>query len=300
MSNLFSRSSLRANIVTAAMACLLLVLVACGDGDSSLAPRESEDSSLRHCEDCKDEAISSNKDDVKSSSSVIPKSSDSETSVSSSSTKSSYSSAKADGSEYDAIANMLKDLRDGQTYKTVKIGDQVWMAENLNYKVDSSWCGGGSGENEGDCSKYGRLYTWAAAVGKSEDECGYGKTCGLSGKVRGVCPEGWHLPDNTEWNKLFTAVGGQGTAGKKLKSLTGWKSNGNGTDAYGFSAFPAGGRSSNGLFYSGGYDAYFWSASEINSYYAYYMYLFYINENASLYHNLKDNAFSVRCLKDDP
>ena len=295
---MFSRSSLRANIVTAAMACLLLVLVACGDGDSSLAPRESEDSSLRHCEDCKDEAISSNKDDVKSSSSVIPKSSDSETSVSSSSTKSSYSSAKADGSEYDAIANMLKDLRDGQTYKTVKIGDQVWMAENLNYKVDSSWCGGGSGENEGDCSKYGRLYTWAAAVGKSEDECGYGKTCGLSGKVRGVCPEGWHLPDNTEWNKLFTAVGGQGTAGKKLKSLTGWKSNGNGTDAYGFSAFPAGFRHRNGNFFNEGSEAGFWGATEFYSDNACGMGLNYDTEYAYLFSGDKDYAYSVRCLKD--
>ena len=150
------------------------------------------------------------------------------------------------------VDGWMVDPRDKQLYRVVTIGEQTWMAENLNYKTENSWCGGGNGENEGDCSKYGRLYTWAAAVGKSEDECGYGKTCGLSGKVRGVCPEGWHLPDNTEWNKLFIAVGGQSIAGKKLKSQSGWKdyggTSGNGTDAYGFSAFPAGDRYGNGDF----------------------------------------------------
>ena len=196
------------------------------------------------------------------------------------------------------VDGWMVDPRDKQLYRVVTIGEQIWMAENLNYKTENSWCGGGSGENEGDCSKYGRLYTWAAAVGKSEDECGYGKTCGLSGKVRGVCPEGWHLPDNTEWSKLFTAVGGRSTAGKKLKSQTGWASNGNGTDAYGFSAFPAGRRDYNGYFYDEGHNAYFWSASEDDSDFACRMYLNYLSENAILYDTNKDDAFSVRCLKD--
>jgi uncharacterized protein (TIGR02145 family) len=207
----------------------------------------------------------------------------------------------------------LLDTRDGQTYKTVKIGDQVWMAENLNYKVDSSWCGGRGGENEGGCTKYGRLYTWAAAVGKSEDECGYDKTCGLSGKVRGVCPEGWHLPDTTEWNKLFTAVGGESVAGKMLKAQTGWNryygggdANGTdvyGTDVYGFSAFPAGDRDYDGYFYTReGNNAYFWSATatEGSSDYAYGMGLNYSCEYANLGNGNKDDALSVRCLKDDP
>ncbi|MBO7550275.1 MAG: fibrobacter succinogenes major paralogous domain-containing protein [Fibrobacter sp.] len=196
----------------------------------------------------------------------------------------------------------MVDPRDKQLYRVVTIGEQTWMAENLNYKTENSWCGGGSVENEGDCSKYGRLYTWAAAVGKSEDECGYGKTCGLSGKVRGVCPEGWHLPDTTEWSKLFTAVGGKSTAGKKLKSQTGWKdyngTSGNGTDAYGFSAFPAGNRYDNGYFYDEGIYATFWSATEDNSSYAYNMYLYYSSEDAYLVSDNKNIAFSVRCLKD--
>ena len=199
-------------------------------------------------------------------------------------------------------AKQLCDFRDMQLYRVVTIGEQTWMAENLNYKTENSWCGGGSSKNEGDCTKYGRLYTWAAAVGKSEDECGNGKTCGLSGKVRGVCPEGWHLPYNTEWNKLFTAVGGNSTAGKKLKSQTGWNdyngTSGNGTDAYGFSALPAGYRSSSGYFNGEGDNAHFWSATESNGANVYDMSLSITREDADLYNVDKDFIYSVRCLKD--
>ena len=194
--------------------------------------------------------------------------------------------------------NHFCDNRDSSLYRHVTIGAQIWMAENLNYKTDSSWCGGGSDKNEGDCSKYGRLYTWSAAVGKSEADCGNGHTCGLSGRVRGVCPEGWHLPDTTEWSKLFTAVGGKGFAGKILKSLTGWNSNGNGTDAYGFFAFPADMRADDG-FSGRGYFANFWSATEYNGNYAFFLLLAYGGEGVMLLNNNEKNrAFSVRCLKD--
>ena len=110
----------------------------------------------------------------------------------------------------------LLDDRDGQIYKTVKIGDQVWMAENLNFKADSSCCYNSVDSN---CTKYGRLYMWAAAVGKPESECGYDYTCSLpSGNIQGVCPSGWHLPSTTEWETLSNAVGEQFTAGGVLKS----------------------------------------------------------------------------------
>ena len=203
----------------------------------------------------------------------------------------------ADGKDGKSFVDgVMIDPRDKQLYRVVTIDKQTWMAENLNYKTENSWCGGGSDENEGDCTKYGRLYTWAAAVGKSEDECGFDKTCGLSGKVRGVCPEGWHLPDTTEWSKLFTAVGGKSDAGKKLKSQTGW--NLNGTDAYGFSAFPAGFRNSYGNFHNRGNDANFWSATEVDSYGARYMNLTFSDEDAHLNYSNKNGASSVRCLKD--
>ncbi len=209
----------------------------------------------------------------------------------------------SDSSVYDAMANTLTDLRDGQTYKTVKIGDQVWMAENLNFVTDNSWCYKDESDN---CAKYGRLYTWAAAVGRDEDECGYEHTCGLgSGDIRGACPKGWHLPSKAEWEALIVAVDGSiteytssNTAGTKLKSVTGWYDDGNGTNAFGFSALPASDRYYNGRYYGVGRDAYFWSSAEIDSDDAYDMSLYYSHDYASLGNGDKGYGFSVRCLKD--
>ncbi|MBR4349023.1 MAG: fibrobacter succinogenes major paralogous domain-containing protein [Fibrobacter sp.] len=240
--------------------------------------------------------------DDESSSSVTPESSDSETSVSSSSTESSSSSAKVDGSEYDAIANTLKDLRDGQTYKTVKIGDQVWMAENLNFETDSSFCYNDSVEY---CEKYGRLYTWAVAMDSAGawttngKDCGYGEDCSPTYPVRGVCPEGWHLPSMDEWDTLFTAAGDSSVAWTKLKSTSGWYNGGNGTDDLGFSVFPAGERfRKDGDYYYEGYNAFFWSSTEFVSYTAFYRYLHYSSDYVLLDYESKNFGFSVRCLQD--
>jgi uncharacterized protein (TIGR02145 family) len=133
-------------------------------------------------------------------------------------------------------------------------------------------------------------------------DCGYDKTCGLSGKVQGVCPEGWHLPSYDEWNTLFTAVGGQSTAGKVLKSQTGWTAYDGITneDAFGFSALPAGFKYSIGV---GDYDyegfyAHFWSSTEYGSDYAYGMVLYYNGGNVNQGDYDKYVGFSVRCLKD--
>ena len=210
-----------------------------------------------------------------SSSSVAPNSSDSETSVSTGS---------------------MTDSRDGQTYKTVTIGTQTWMAENLNYKTDSSFC---YNNVESNCAKYGRLYTWAAAVGKLESECGYGYTCTLpSGNIQGVCPSGWHLPSNAEWETLFNAVGGQSTAGKVLKSTSGWYDNGNGTDSFGFSALSAGYRYDDMYYNLEGGLALFWSSTENISFSAYYMGLDFNHDDAGLNYDSKNIAFPVRCLQD--
>ena len=200
-----------------------------------------------------------------------------------------------DGRNFDE--DWMVDPRDRQLYKVVTIGEQTWMAHNLNYETDAgSYCYNDSAKY---CKKYGRLYTWATAVGKSEEECGYGVECNLGeGKVRGVCPEGWHLPSRDEWNTLFTAVGGKSMAGKMLKSTSGWNNNGNGSDTYSFSALPAGNRYKDGGYYSGGYDAYFWSSAEYTSDDAYDMNLYYDYDNAFLFSSYKDYGFSVRCLKD--
>lgn len=207
----------------------------------------------------------------------------------------------------------MTDSRDKKVYKTVKIGDQVWMAENLNYadsaKTPSlkgkSWC---FNNDSLKCNVTGRLYAWAAAIDSvklasdadAPQDCGYGKTCTLPAKVQGICPTGWHLPVSTEWNTLFTTVGGQSTAGKVLKSQTGWYRDENGTDAFGFSALPAGYRDNNGHFdnlidYG---KAFFLSADALDGDYSAGLMHLYYHEYAGLNSGFKNFGYSVRCLKD--
>ena len=214
-------------------------------------------------------------------------------------------STSVSGSEYDADNNVLTDLRDGKTYKAVTIGTQTWMAENLNYETANSYCYNGTSSN---CTKYGRLYTWAAAMDSvgtwstNSKGCGYGTTCSPTYPVRGICPEGWHLPDTTEWHTLFTAVGGKSTAGTMLKSAEGWKDydgvSGNGSDSYSFSALPAGSGAFGGGYLNEGYFTYFWSSTEYNSLNAYNMSLFRSSANAILNYYYMYYGYSVRCVKD--
>ena len=268
--------------------------------------------------------LSSSEAITPSSSSVGEKSSSSETVVKSSNSVSGVSSSSlviSDGWSWDVPKEArlnpdidygtMVDSRDGKTYKTVKIGNQTWMAENLNYadsaKTPSlkgkSWC---FYNDSLKCGVTGRLYTWAAAIDSvklAKDtvnplDCGFGKTCTLPARVQGICPTGWHLPDTTEWNALFTAVGGRSTAATALKSQTGWNNNGNGTDAFGFSALPAGGGGDDGLYDNEGYLTVFWSSTVYGSNYAYNMYLIYDVDAAGLADNNGYNGFSVRCLKD--
>lgn len=192
------------------------------------------------------------------------------------------------------------DERDNKTYKIVNVGKQVWMAENLNYSDSStyagmkgrSWCYKNSIDS---CSKYGRLYTWAAAIdsaGKWSSNgkgCGYGKYCSPSYPVRGICPENWHLPDSTEWRTLLEYIG----IDSREQSL-GLYSNSEFYD-YGFSALNAG-YYSGSSFYKVGSETRFWSASERTTYYAYSLEL--TNSNVGLDYNYKYEGSSVRCLKD--
>ena len=193
------------------------------------------------------------------------------------------------------------DSRDGQTYKTVAIGTQTWMAENLNFETENSYC---YKDSASYCSKYGRLYTWAAAMdgvgtwSTNGKGCSYDMTCSPTYPVRGVCPDGWHLPNMGEWKTLFAVMGGQSTAGKVLKSTSGWNNNGNGTDAFSFSALPAGYRNDEGYYGIYMYRADFWSSTEGNSSSAFRVNLNYDSDNAILLNLNKKYAFSVRCLKD--
>jgi len=110
------------------------------------------------------------------------------------------------------------DSRDGQTYKTVVIYSQIWMAQNLNYKPKKgdAFCYDGK---EANCKKYGRLYDWETA--------------------NTACPKGWKLPSKQDWGELVTAIG-YGMADVKLKSRSGWIKDGGGDDTFGFSALPGG------------------------------------------------------------
>ena len=300
------------------------------ESSSSVIASSSVEQSSSSSEKVKPQSSSSEKFG-KSSSSVIETSSSSEklgssssveTPNSSSSELSEFSSSSADEMESSSSVvtlampcktetedncecGELTDDRDGQTYKTVKIGDQCWMAENLNYETDNSFCYNDSAEY---CEKYGRLYTWAAATdsagvwGENGKGCGYAKHCTTAYPVRGVCPEGWHLPTKNEWNTLSTAVGGQTTPGKVLKSTSGWYTDdvyhGNGTDAFSFSALPAGYRIYTGLYDLAGYYAYFWSSTARDSRNAYNVYLYYNHDYMALDYSDKRRGFSVRCVKD--
>jgi uncharacterized protein (TIGR02145 family) len=210
------------------------------------------------------------------------------------------SSTPKNNSKVGEKKGFMTDSRDGQNYRTIKIGMQTWMAQNLNYESAGSYCYNDSASN---CAKYGRLYTWAAAMdsagtwSSNGKGCGYGKTCSPAYPVRGVCPDGWHLPTQMEWNTLFMAVGGQSIAGKKLKSSSGWDSDGNGTDDFLFSALPAGNRFGLGGYGNEGITE-FWSSTEDVSRKAYFMYLYFTLDDANLHNDNKNYGFSVRCLKD--
>jgi len=131
----------------------------------------------------------------------------------------------------------LKDSRDGKTYKTVKIGDQVWMAENLNYKTSQSKC---YDNKEGNCEKYGRLYTW--------------------GTAKKACPAGWRLPSKAEFESLLFTVGTSHTERSLNLRARSWE---NGLDKFGFSALPAGSYSSySENFFTLGGDTFFWASTE--------------------------------------
>lgn len=210
------------------------------------------------------------------------------------------------------VYGSLTDERDLKTYRTVVIGSQTWMAENLNYSDTinypgmKSWCYNNSLDS---CVKYGRLYNWAAAMDSAGTfstngkNCGHNRECTPTYPVRGICPEGWHLPDIIEWDILFDAVG-FAQAGVKLKAQTGWTAYSGITneDAYGFAALPAGSYSY-GNFDGVGLYAKFWSATEYvsNSSYAGLadgMSLYYNDDGADLDGDGRGRGFSVRCLKD--
>jgi uncharacterized protein (TIGR02145 family) len=200
----------------------------------------------------------------------------------------------------DIAINPLYDNRDQQTYKIVLIGNQVWMAENLNYKATGSRCYGDNsgGDSQNRCGTYGRLYNWATAMALPSSCNSSSCSSQIKSPHRGICPSGWHIPSDAEWDVLV-AFAGSSTAGTKLKANSDlWNSNGKGTDDFGFSALPGGYGYSSGSFYDVGDYGYWWSATEYNASGAYYRVMSYSSANVGRDFINKSFLFSVRCVQD--
>ncbi|MDR2556039.1 MAG: hypothetical protein LBC64_11530 [Fibromonadaceae bacterium] len=231
-----------------------------------------------------------------SSSSVVSSSSSEVASSSSSMLNSSSDSTQAN------IVYGADVTYQGETYKTIKIGTQTWFQRNLNYVVEGSKCGNGSSlsdANTATCDTYGRLYNWATAMNLPASCNSSSCATSISAKHQGICPSGWHIPSDADWDALTTAVGGFKIAGKYLKATNGWNGVDNGEDKFGFAALPGGGYSYSYANYDVGYYGSWWSASEDYSDIAYSWRMSYDSEYAGWDQNYKNDLFSVRCLKDD-
>ena len=178
------------------------------------------------------------------------------------------------------------------TYHTVQIGSQCWLKENLNAgtMIDSMANASDNGiiekycyeNNPANCTIYGGLYQWNEAMQ-------YKTTQG----AQGICPNGWHMPDTSDFNKLATAVNWDGNALKAVGQGTGM---GAGTNTSGFSALLTGYRFHEGAFFSIGGNTAFWTVSDTAE--AYYIYLYYNDRSISTGHYVKEGGLSIRCLKD--
>lgn len=204
---------------------------------------------------------------------------------------------------------------DGYTYRTVGIGTQMWMAENLRTTtgIDSSWCFNDEPKN---CEIYGRLYTWATAMGIDEkylyQSALQDGTISDSLYNRGICPKGWHIPSDKEWQTLFDFVdasNGVATAGQSLCDPNGaWKGFDDYpmTDDYGFSAIPGGkyqypieGNSNQG-WKDLGSSMHVWSATESVDTSATNVYVRYIQPNQTDRNDFpKMRRRYIRCVKDE-
>jgi len=226
------------------------------------------------------------------------------------------------GKEYDPatqectnniVFSFFTDTRNNKKYKTVDIGTQTWMAENLTYSPpnnppnsynDDDQC---PNKNNNNCATHGRLYSWVTAMQLSTAF----KTTFLNTpdtRRQGVCPTGWHIPSDAEWTTLVTYVGAN--PGTKLKATSGWPSGANGTDNYGFAALPAGYvevAPTPDVAHEFQIRGRWWTATDYNTNYAYNRMMgSAADETAGVYKigpanygnsQLKEDMLSVRCIK---
>jgi uncharacterized protein (TIGR02145 family) len=195
--------------------------------------------------------------------------------------------------------------QDGNTYKTIKIGTQTWMAENLRttkyrngdaipevtgeaywkaLSTEDAYCNINNTTNRDTIATFGRLYNWYAVS-----------------DIRNIAPAGWHVPSVEEWNVLTDYLGGGEVAGGKLKEIgtTHWTSPNEGaTNETGFTALPGSNRSDDGVFYSIGSWGIFWTSSELHPTEVFCRSI--RNERSWVYNHIrsKNEGNSVRCVKD--
>jgi len=183
----------------------------------------------------------------------------------------------------------------------VTIGNQVWMAKNLDVVTfrngdtipeapDDEWRIAGIEKQPAWCyyenntanfQKYGRLYNWYAVK-----------------DPRRIEPVGFRVPTDAEWTQMIVFLGGRDSAGSKLKSITGWKYNGNGNDISKFSAFPGGWRSSTGAFYDIEYQGAFWTSTFYNNQNAKFRSMYYDSTSVKDSYTYNGDGLSIRCLRE--
>lgn len=196
----------------------------------------------------------------------------------------------------------LYDYRDGREYRTIQVGSKLWMAENLNF---AGYAGDSLGRCYNDdaakCTVYGRLYTWKETMQSS-----FGDSSGQT--PQGICPSGFHVPSQADWQNLLTYIGDSARAGSLLKSTRGWSDRGNGSDFFGFRATPAGylygsdsllDSTSANRFHGLGAFTYLRSSTATDDASSWSVFMMANSKEASTTAYLPNShAFSVRCVSD--
>lgn len=288
--------------------CAFLGLAACGDDSSSVSVED--DGSAGYVDSSSSRgALSSSSQTAAQKNSSSSKKADSAVEDEKSSSSSvnvpanwDWNVPRDDRLNPDIDYEEMVDERNDQTYKTVQIGNQVWMSQNLNFdyrdSTDGSIC---FSENEDYCKVGGRLYSWSMA--------------------QKVCPQGWHLPSRAEFQALIEFADSTAEfknpnfyysdkVSKFLKTLSGWNTtdgeNVSGKDTYGFSALPTGscskkekGKDKDGGLecFNDGQESVFWSSTESDGSHAYLMSVYYEGKSGITF-NSKNTFAAVRCLKD--
>lgn len=195
---------------------------------------------------------------------------------------------------YDSTA--IVDKRDDNKYRTVVVGKDTWMAENLRFAAPGSFC---YEDKDIRCRSYGRLYTWADAMRLPADYIENSMSGGILEEHQGVCPDGWHIPTNDEWialgqNALNMRKGGIGSA---LKNKEFWARGGAPISAAsGFNALPSGNRYGD-EYGELGSSTYFWTAAGGDGMGGVYWYLVNNKDDFTSAEDFDNAAFSVRCVK---